>query len=91
MSGGTLEPYYESFRIGEVAESVREHAEGKPLREIFAATIERIATAVNALDRSLSGDSGPDDADEAIRACFTDADWQQYVAMTVPNSGKADA
>lgn len=83
MSGGTIKPSH--FLLHDMAESVRENSDS-PWHHIFAAHLEKVAEAVRALDRELSGDIGPQEANSAIHACLNDADLLAYQDLTPTKS-----
>lgn len=82
MSGGTITPSH--FQLQDMAESIRENS-GSPWHHIFAAHLEKVAAAVRELDLELSSDTGPGDANEAIRACLTDTDLLAYSEVSHPH------
>lgn len=79
MPGGTIKPSH--FLLHDMAESIRDNSDS-PWHHIFAAHLEKVADAVRALDRELSGDTGPQEANLEIHACLNDADLLAYQALS---------
>lgn len=71
MSGGTIKPSH--FSLRDIADSIREESD-TPLHLALANHLDKVAEAVQALDKELSGDTGTGDADDAIRSCINEAD-----------------
>lgn len=65
MSGGSLDYAYQ--RVRDLADAIERHAD-RPEHRAFAAHLHKVAAAAKALEWVWSGDCGPGDEIELIRA-----------------------
>jgi hypothetical protein len=84
MSGGAYQ--YAFYRIEELAADI---AATSPLRKVFKAHLVKVAKACRDIEWVDSGDCGPGDEDEAIRACLGENVQALVIAEVVADAERA--
>ena len=86
MSGGSYD--YADIKIEEFANDIRPTT---PLRKAFKAHLRKVAKACHDIEWVDSGDCGPGDENEAIRACLGKNGPALVIAEAIKEAARARA